>query len=191
MPDMGLTAVTTMAVAFVASAGAAPADLPVRGCASRAEGMGPLGIHQKANLHVGPVVFYGLRRAATQPLEHVRGHYPTLKSAIAVRAGAPVVIRVPPEARGDVALEYWVKPDGGFPDVKHVADGQSEVLVKPCPPNTRRFSGPGRVGSWTAYAGGFVLRAPGCYPIEVARQGKPFKRRLVGFGRRCAPAQKS
>jgi hypothetical protein len=66
-----------------------------------------------------------------------------------------------------------------------VEEGQSLVLVKPCPPSTRRFFGSGHVGLWTAFSGGFIVRTPGCYPIEVARRGKPFARRLVALGRRC------
>jgi hypothetical protein len=195
MAGMGLAAVTTLAVALVASAGAAPVAKkhgpPVRGCATRAEGDGPLGLHDKANLRIGPVLFYGLRRAATEPLEHVRGRDSTLKAGIAVRAGPPVSIRIPRSARRDIALQYAVRRDGSFPDVKHVADGQSLVLIKACPPSTRRFTDGRAIGPWTGFAGGFVVRAPGCYPIEVARQGKPFKRRLVGFGERCRAAQKS
>jgi hypothetical protein len=60
------------------------------------------------------------------------------------------------------------------------------VRVTPCPPDTRRFTDGRRLGRWTFYPGGFVVRAAGCYAIEVARRGKPFVSRRVGFGKRCA-----
>ena len=73
MSGMRIAAATTLAVALVTGAGSAAGkrDLPVRDCATRAEADGPSGVHGKANLRIGPVVFFGLRHAATEPLEHV------------------------------------------------------------------------------------------------------------------------
>jgi hypothetical protein len=66
-----------------------------------------------------------------------------------------------------------------------VREGQALVRLIPCDPATRRFSDGGRIGPWTAFPGGFVLKRPGCYPIEVARQGGSFQRRRVAFAKPC------
>jgi hypothetical protein len=186
MGDMGPLSGITLALAAIAAAPAGGAsEVPdgVRGCATRAEGTGPLHLRDETNLRIGPVVFYALARPTR--LERIRGRDPSLKSGIAVRSGGPVLLRIPPRARADVALNYAARPDGSSRDVRRVADGQTLVRVTPCPPGTRRFTDGRRIGPWTGFAGGFVVRAAGCYPIEVARAGEPFKRRVVGFGRRC------
>jgi hypothetical protein len=182
-PLSGIT-LALAAIAAVPAGGVAERPDGVRGCATRAEVTGPLHLRNKANVRIGPVVFYGLAKPVR--LDRIRGRDRSLKSGIAVRAGRPVLLRIPPEARTDIALEYAVRRDGSFPDVRHVADGQALVRVSACPPDTRRFTDGRRIGPWTGFAGGFVMRAAGCYPIEVARAGKPFKRRVIRFGRkRC------
>jgi hypothetical protein len=176
-----------IAVALLSSSATSAADRErpdgVRACATRGEVIGPLHIKDSHNLRIGPVVFFGL---GTPPkLNHYRGRDPSLKVGIAVRTGAPVLLRIPREARRDIAFEYAVRRNGSFPHVNFVGDGQHLVRIEPCPPSTRRFSDGRPIGNWTAFPGGFVMRAAGCYPIEVARRGKPFTRRRIGFGKSC------
>src|SRR3954462_12673862 len=109
-------------IAAVAASSPAPAETErpdgTRGCRARIEGPGGIKFHLKHDLRVGPVVFFGLRLAAKGPLTEYRGRDPSWKSAIAVRAGAPVLLRVPPEARGDITLTYAVDRNGTPRDVR-------------------------------------------------------------------------
>jgi hypothetical protein len=165
-------------VGLAVAAGGAPDG--VRPCSARVEGgSGGVTVDARRDIRVGPVVFFGLRRPERQRIMGTHGRDPGYKIPIAVRTGKPVFLRVPPEARGNLALNYARR------NAAKIEDGQSLVLVKPCPSQTRRFFGSGRVGRWTAFSGGFIVRTPGCYPIEVARAGKAFTRRRVAFGRRC------
>jgi hypothetical protein len=189
-----LAAVTTGALLTTDSptakkqARATPSERPdgVRRCRNRIEGGGPIQIDaKKRDVRIGRVVFFGLRRAATDRLESYRGRDYLIKSAIAVRAGKPVFLRIPPEARDHITLDYATKRNGAFFDVRRVADGQFVVRVNPCPPATRQFTNGRPIGRWTAFSGGFVFNARGCYPIEASRPGGGYARRLVGFGKRC------
>jgi hypothetical protein len=148
----------------------------VRPCQARIEGAGSVTIDARRDIHVGPVVFFGLRHPERQRIAGTHGRDPGYKIPIAVRAGRPVLLRVQSH---DLAFNYATR------NVDRVEEGQSLVLVKPCPPRTRRFFGSGRVGRWTAFSGGFIVRTPGCYPVEVARRGKPFVRRMVALGKPC------
>jgi hypothetical protein len=170
-----------------AAAGAPAGERPdgERRCRTRIEAPGQVTFNRRRDLRAGPVVFFALRGAATDPPQPRRGGHYSRKSAIAVRAGGPVLLRIPPRARRDIALVYASERDGTLPNVERVADGQSLVRVHPCPPSTPRFSGSGRVGRWTAFNGGFVYREPGCYPVQVARRGRPYVTRRVGLGERC------
>jgi hypothetical protein len=179
---------TIAALVTAAAAGPGAAERPdgARRCANRAEAPGArLDVSGKDNVRAGPVVFFSLARPTE--LERTRGQDPSLKVGIAVHAGPPVLLRIPRKARRRIALEYAVDRNGNFPEVRRVEDGQSLVRVTPCDPDTRRFSDGRRVGPWTAFPGGFVVKRAGCYPIEVGRRGKPFKRLRAGIGARCAP----
>jgi hypothetical protein len=164
-------------LAILLAAAAAPDG--VRRCSERVEGGVGVTISPRRDIRIGPVVFFGLRRPGRQMVPGTHGRDPGYKIPIAVRAGRAVLLRIPPEARADVALNYAARNAGV------IADGQWLVLVKPCPPRTRRFTNGKPIGRWTAFSGGLIVRTPGCYPIEVARRGKPFTRRLVALGRRC------
>jgi hypothetical protein len=160
----------------------------VRRCGARIETPGPTVIRPRHDIRVGPVVWFALRHPERQI---VASPGPDLlaKVAIAVRAGKPALIRIPRSARRDIALTYAADADGNTPSVRRVADGQVLVRVEPCPPGTRRFSDGGRVGPWTTFSGGFVLRRRGCYPLEVARVGGRYLRKRVSFGKRCRSPQ--
>src|SRR3954451_25060256 len=148
----------------------------VRPCEARVEGGGGVTITPRRDIRIGPVVFFGLRKPERQRVVGTHGRDPGYKIPIAVRAGRPVLLRV--QSR-ELALNYATR------NADRVEKGQSLVLVKPCPPATRRFSGSGRVGRWTTFSGGLIVRTPGCYPLEVARRGEPFVRRNVALGKRC------
>jgi hypothetical protein len=166
-----------VAIAFSAAVTERPDA--VRSCHARVEGGGGVTIRPQRDIRIGPVVFFGLRHPERQAVLGTHGRDAGFKIPIAVRAGRPVRLRIPPEVRGDLAFNY------GARNAAVIADGQSLVLVRPCPPRTRRFTNGRPIGRWTAFSGGFIVRTPGCYPIEVARRGKPFTRRLVALGERC------
>lgn len=174
-----MVAIAAFVAAFVASALAAGAPDGVRRCSARAEGGAGVTIAPRRDIRIGPVVFFGLRHPKRQASPGTPGRDPSYKIPIAVRAGEPVLLRIPPEARGDIGLNYARR------NAERLADSQTLVLVKPCPPLTRRFTDGRPVGRWTTFSGGLVVRAPGCYPLEVARRGKPFTRRMIALGERC------
>src|SRR4051794_3553096 len=173
LPDMVGIAV------FVATALAAGAPDAVRPCSARAEGAGGMTISPERDIRIGPVVFFGLRHPERQSFPGTHGRDPGSKIPIAVRAGAPVLLRVPSGARGSLGLNYATR------SVARLERAQSLVQVEPCSPATRRFTDGRPIGRWTGFSGGLVVRAPGCYPLEVARHGKPFVRRRVALGKRC------
>jgi hypothetical protein len=184
---MGFVSGIALAVAAVAAApaGGDATTEWVRPCPTHIEGPGQLTIDKARDVRVGPVVWFGLANPRTSRPGKFRGSDPSVKSAIAVRAGGPVLLRIPSEARGEISMVYGAERDGTLPNVERVGEGQWLVRVTPCRPSRRRFSDGRRIGPWTAFNGGFVMRAAGCYPIEVARRGEPFRRRTLGFGKRC------
>jgi hypothetical protein len=78
------------------------------------------------------------------------------KVGIVVRAGAPIVLEVPPRWRGVYALEY--APN----HVQTVADGSTRLRVQACA---------NELGRWSTYAGGYVVRGPRCVPLTVRADG--------------------
>ena len=157
----------------------------VRSCRARIEGSPTFKFDKKRDLRIGRVIFFGLLESGAHVTGRIPGRDYLLKAAIAVRAGEPVMLRIPPEARGAIALNYAAEPDGTAPNVQRVGDGQSLVLIRPCSPRTRRFSDRRPIGKWTEFSGGFVFRERDCYPIEVSSSGKDYKRKVVSLGRRC------
>jgi hypothetical protein len=156
----------------------------VRRCSARSEAPGKTAIDRRRDIRIGPVVWFQLRHAEGQ-IVATRGRDLMAKVAIAVRAGKPVLVRIPRSARRDIALNYAADRDGNTPAVQHVADGQTLVRVEPCPPRTRRFSDGRQVGPWTTFSGGFVFKRRGCYPLEVARVGGRYVRKRVSLGKPC------
>jgi hypothetical protein len=187
MARLGLVILLLIALtapACIPASAAGPAADGVRRCSARIEAEGRTVIDPRQDVRVGPVVWFSLRHPERQIVD---GHGPDLyaKVAIAVRAGKPVLIRIPRSVRREIALDYAADADGNTASVRRVADGQSLVRVEPCPQNTRRFSDGGRVGPWTTFSGGFVFRRRGCYPLEVARAGGRYQRRRVSLGKPC------
>lgn len=119
------------------------------------------------------VIFWGLRNAATRLGRDDEGW----KAAISVRHGAPLRLRVAWPDRDRVALDY---------DRETRGEWAREQRIVPCPPDTPRFSDDGVVGDETAYAGGFLVKRPGCVTLLLRREDEEQWRKVrVGFGRRC------
>ncbi len=159
----------------------------VRRCRERVEG-GPSGTGAPStgpdDVRVGPVTFFGLGRAARarrsqfEPLPN--GHDQSWKAGITVTAGPPVVLVVDDALERGITLQYDRRSfDGG-----RVTEGGGDpaVRVEPCPPATPSFSG-GRVGPYTAFAGGFLLGRRACVTVQVFRSGRVWSR-PVSFGTR-------
>src|SRR4051794_9141176 len=141
----------------------------VRPCETRAQGAGGVTVSVR-DIRIGPAVFLGLRHPERQRIVGTHGRDSGYKIPVAVRAGRPVLLQIPPRASGRLGLNYGTK------NVDRIENAQSVVLLKPCPAG---------MGRWTWFPGGLIVPKPGCYPIEVARRGKPFVRRNVALGKRC------
>jgi hypothetical protein len=178
---------TSTAAPVASAAGTDERPDGVRRCRNRIEGPGKLEIETKRrDVRIGRVVWFGLKQPR-RTINEVPGRDLSLKSAIAVRAGRPVLLRIPVEAREHISMNYAAERDGTHEDTPRVADGQFLVRVHPCPPDTPSFSNGGRtrVGRWTAFSGGFQFDERGCYPIETSRPNGTWARKRVSFGKRC------
>ena len=62
------------------------------------------------------------------------------------------------------------------------------VTFEPCDTDRRAFSYKGRIGRWTGFAGGFLVRGPGCRRLEIWVEGatQPLVR-TIRFGVRSCP----
>jgi hypothetical protein len=171
-------------------------------CADRVEpvtGTGaPLPIRppqvRSGDVQVGPAIFFGLGKAATdQPISRANG-LAAYKSGITVRAGAPVTVSIPRPYRRRVALDYgwgvWPRPGRGFP--RSLDQGRHRLVFRACSPRTPRFTDGEPIGPWTGWAGGFIVAGRGCAEIEVRVGGSPQTvRRHIGFGRRSCSRRAS
>ena len=93
------------------------------------------------------------------------------KVGLVVRAGAPIVLEVPPRWRGVYSLEYAPK------HVQTVTDGSTRLSVRACA---------GALGRWSAYAGGYVVKRPTCVPLIVHADRRSARVRIA-IGRGCTP----
>lgn len=158
----------------------------VRDCASRIEG--PRLDPARTNaLAVGPVTFHGLRGAAELPPQKfntARGSQ-AWKTVTEVIADTPATVVISAPDRDNLALIY---DDFGAANQRgyyRLADGSDVVRFEPCRRNEPRYSGKGTVGPRTQYNGGFLVRKPGCYELEVIADGtNSVVRRAIGFGLR-------
>ena len=168
-----------------AGTGEPPRVEGLRKCAQRIEVGGKRAIRTAPrDLRVGPVIFFGLRKAA-DPSEHDdlepphRHGDPTWKSPIAVRAGDPVVLAIEGGRANGASLIYDMRQFRA--DTVAGGGGDAAVRVKPCPPDTHRFFGRGHVGRWTLFSGGFMLEGPVCVRVQVFRAGRVWSA-PVSFG---------
>jgi len=93
------------------------------------------------------------------------------KLGLDVRAGRPIILKVPPAWRRMYSLIFA----GGSRPVTRVADGDVTVTVHACA---------GALGAWSGYAGGYEVRGPVCVPLTV-RVGRRSATIHVSVGRRC------
>jgi hypothetical protein len=174
--------------ALVAVGAAAPSTATV-GCAERVEG-GRASAEQRrearrASIFLPDVRFWGLRRWRThefEPGSAPDGGDPVVKAAISVRFPGPTTVKVAPEDREWVALDYDRERWRGRG--RTVADGEVAVRFRPCAPDTPRFSGRGHVGRWTAWAGGLLVARAGCATLLVRTRGD-WQRVPVELGADC------
>jgi hypothetical protein len=149
--------IPALVIPVVAAGASAPSRATV-GCTERIE-TGRASAEQRrearrASIFLRDVRFWGLRQWRGHefaPGSGPDGGDPVVKAAISVRSPGPTTVKVAPEDRGWVALDYdrerWRKRG------RTVADGQASVRFFPCDPDTPRFSGRGHVGRWTGWAG--------------------------------------
>jgi hypothetical protein len=131
------------------------------------------------NLVVGPFVLVG---GAAYSLVEVVEEHGGQKFPVLVRAGHTVLVEVPAEARGLVALGYGPLPQGniGFDD------GRPAVRFEACAPGGPSSSTAGR-GKPVTFWSGFVLASgPTCAPLDVYTDGDDRPRRVeIELGARC------
>ncbi len=164
-----MIALLILGVAF-----ATPPSAPVLGCAGRIEGGRPISESLPSDVEIGPIRFTGLERFATASRKELTPRpgrrWATIKAVPVVAAGAPVTVAVAPPDRAHLRLA-WA---GG--------SGPAAVFA-PCARSARAFSYRGRVGDYTAWAGGFLVDGPGCRRIQVWVRGRPRPlQRVLAFG---------
>ena len=142
---------------------------------------------QRASIFLPDVRFWGLRQWRTHEFEPgggPDGGDEVVKAAISVRSPGPATVKVAPEDREWVALDYdrerWRERG------RTVAGGQTSVRFQSCDPKTPRFGGRGHVGRWTAWAGGLLVAREGCATLLVRARGERDWRRVpVELGADC------
>jgi hypothetical protein len=171
-----LTAVLAATAAVAEPAGGG--GIPTRSCAERIEAGGkplPFPAASEKRVVAGRLAFAGHfpRTPAALGPRLENGHFGTKVGAM-LRAGAPVVLSVPPAFRGRLFLIY-----------ARSGTGHDAVRLEPCAPATRAFSYDGIVGPVTGFSGGFEVTRPGCYPLDVRNAARKTIRLRLALGRPC------
>jgi hypothetical protein len=129
----------------------------------------------------GPVVFYGLRDAAS-PINRQafsrrslpRGQFAAWKAVTEVKPGVAARVVIPQRERDRFLLLYDPRHFHG-PEGYHQFDGTAVVRFGPCPPSKNPHRS-------LAFNGGFLVSKPGCYEVDVyANQSQTPARRRVNF----------
>jgi hypothetical protein len=180
--------IPALVVPVVAVGASAPTTATV-GCAERIETRRASAEQRRearrASIFLPDVRFWNLRRWRThefEPGSGPDGGDPVVKAAISVRHPGPTTVKVAPEDREWVALDYDRERWRGRG--RTVADGEVAVRFRPCKPDTSRFSGRGHVGRWTAWAGGLLVAHAGCATLLVRTAGD-WQRVPVELGADC------
>ncbi|WP_283136598.1 hypothetical protein [Rhizohabitans arisaemae] len=92
------------------------------------------------------------------------------KSGLPVRIGARVELRVPPEQKSRLRIKW------GNPPAPSSEPG-GLIVVDGC-------ASPDPAAEWIVFAGGYEVRGPGCYPLDVTAGGRT-ERVRVAIGARC------
>jgi len=180
MNKAALAVCATLALALVAAtAVTAEEGIPVRDCGTRGDPSSgtPMFFVRSGDVVAGPISFSSLKHAATRSSLGTRRPDGTgfRKSAAKVLWGRPATLGVPAEHRSFLSL--------GFAQTGRPSDA---VRFDPCPPGTKMW-GPGdrRLRRVTGFPGGFVIRKPGCYAVEVHVDGGRTHRVRIAFGYPC------
>jgi len=156
---------------------------PLRGCADRAEGGAPPdGAPLPGQLAVGPFRFAGLAGGVSRrelELDRSGGVY-GVKAGVMLPAGVRATLSIGSRARSWASLDYAPQHPG---KPRRLRDA---FRFQACSADQPAFSYDGPVGPFTGFPGGFVLKRPGCVPLEARVPGRPVVRASVRFGvRRC------
>jgi hypothetical protein len=118
----------------------------------------------QTNVVAGPLWFTGLRTyAQALPSAQPDGWY-FAKTPTALRTGHTAVVRIDVRDRGWARLEYGR------------LDKVGAVTFSSCP----------RAGGvWTGWAGGFIVKRPGCVHFSVSVDGAPARKLKVALGQAC------
>ncbi len=152
---------------------------PLRGCADHVEGGKPSDTAPTpGELAIGPLRFAGLAREASRRVFAVNraGDVYRVKAGVGVPAGMRATLTIGRSARRWAALSYAPRVPGEPP-----REGAA-VRFQACAADHPAFSYDGPVGPITGFSGGFVLKRPGCLPLEVRVAGQPVVRARVPFG---------
>ena len=160
----------TAAVLVLAAAASSGGEPPVRGCDTRAEVPGPVpAVRPGRDVVLGRVAFRGLGRRLSGE---------RVKVPATVTTGSPVTVRLRLLGRTRARLAF----SHDHPE------GHAAITFEPCAPETPRFTDGEPVGRTTGFAGGFIIRRPGCARLVARSPGEPTVRRRVALGgppRRC------
>ena len=177
-PPAGTT--TAAATTTAAELASTPRPTPVgETCDTRSEAEFGGAFVDPVNLVAGPFVLVGA--GEPQPASVVET-YGGQKFPVLVRAGHTVLVEVPADARGLVALGYGPLPQGEI----EFAEGHPAVRFEACSPDgpSSSTAGPGKpVTFWS----GFVLAAePTCAPLDLYLDGSAEPQRVeIELGAAC------
>ncbi len=152
---------------------------PLRGCADHVEGPGPSTTAPfGGQVVVGPLRFAGLAGEASPRALAINrsGDVYRVKAGVGVPAGVRATLTIGRSARGWAALAYAPREPG------KVQREDAAVRLQACAADHPAFSYGGPVGPITGFSGGFVLKRPGCVPLEGRVAGQPAAHRRVSFG---------
>jgi hypothetical protein len=152
---------------------------PLRGCADHVEGPGPSDLAALPDqVVIGPLRFASLAGQASRRefAMNRAGSVYRVKAGVGVPAGVRATLTIGRAARRWAALSYAPREPGEPPRES------AAVRFQACAADHPAFSYDGPVGPVTGFSGGFVLKRPGCVPLEVRVAGRPTVRARVPFG---------
>jgi hypothetical protein len=171
-------------LALAVSGRSSGSELPVIGCASRAE-PSVLALDRRRDIVRGAfalvTVQRDLPRLAKATYRVRRGRLPGIKLPGGVEADHRASLRVARSQRSHVGLVYR----HAVREPKRIADADTAVRFAPCAADTPAFSSDGVVGPLTGWAGALVLDGPRCVRLEVRVDGKRQRDIRLPLGRRC------
>jgi hypothetical protein len=160
-----------------------PTDLPVIGCASRAEPSIKRFSRQR-DLVRGPfalvTVARDLPRLSQGAYRPRGGRIPGIKLPVGLRTGHTATLSVAPSQRNHASLIYREETR----DSKRAQEGDQAVAFKPCRPDTPAFH-EGTVGPITGWAGHLILNGPRCIRLQVRVDGERQPDIRLPLGQRC------